>query len=72
MAETPTLSPEDEKDAFRIAQRLNLPWKREMARPVIAAASAAAADAAAVPIPVADAVVLAPILMAMMGRIAAI
>lgn len=72
VAETLTLSPEDEKDAFRIAQRLNLPWKTEMARPVIAAAATAAAAAAAVPIPVADAVALAPIQMTMMGRIAAI
>ncbi|MGF3054933.1 GTPase family protein [Microbacterium sp. YY-01] len=72
VAETLALSPEDEKDAFRIAQRLNLPWKREMARPVVATASAAAAAAAAVPIPVADAVALAPIQMTMMGRIAAI
>ncbi|MFD7871515.1 GTPase [Microbacterium sp. NPDC059771] len=72
VAETLALSPEDEKDAFRIAQRLNLPWKREMARPVIAAAAAAAAAATAVPIPVADAMALAPIQMTMMGRIAAI
>ena len=72
VAATLALSPEDEKDAFRIAQRLNLPWKREMARPVIAASAAAAAAAAAIPIPVADAVTLAPIQMAMMGRIAAI
>ena len=72
VAETLALSPEDEKDAFRIAQRLNLPWKREMARPVIAAAAAAAATAAAVPVPVADATILAPIQLTMMGRIAAI
>jgi uncharacterized protein (DUF697 family)/GTP-binding protein EngB required for normal cell division len=72
VAETLALSPEDEKDAFRIAQRLNLPWKREMARPVVAAAATAAATAAAVPIPVADAMALAPIQLAMMGRIAAI
>jgi uncharacterized protein (DUF697 family)/predicted GTPase len=72
VAETLALSPENEKDAFRIAQRLNLPWKREMARPVIAGAAAAAAAAAAVPIPVADAVALAPIQLGMMGRIAAI
>lgn len=72
VAETLALSPDDEKDAFRIAQRLNLPWKREMARPVIAAASSAAAAAAAIPIPIADATALAPIQMAMMGRIAAI
>lgn len=72
VAETLALSPEDEKDAFRIAQRLNLPWKREMARPVVAAAATAAATAAAVPIPVADAMALAPIQLGMMGRIAAI
>ena len=56
VAETLTLSPEDEKDAFRIAQRLNLPWKRELARPIVSAAAVAAAGAAAVPLPVADAV----------------
>lgn len=72
VAETLALSPENEKDAFRVAQRLNLPWKRDMARPVIAAAVAAAAAAAAVPIPIADAATLAPIQMTMMGRIAAI
>ena len=72
MTETLALSPENEKDAFRIAQRLNLPWKREMARPVIAAAASAAAAAAAIPVPVADAAVLAPIQLTMMGRIAAI
>lgn len=72
VAETLALSPDDEKDAFRIAQRLNLPWKREMARPIIATASSAAAAAAAFPIPIADATALAPIQMAMMGRIAAI
>ena len=72
VAETLTLSPEDEKDAFRIAQRLNLPWKRELARPVIAAGSAAAAGAAAVPLPVADALTLAPIQLGMMARISVI
>ncbi|MGO1544591.1 MAG: DUF697 domain-containing protein [Gulosibacter sp.] len=72
VAETLKLSPENEKDAFRIAQQLNLQWKREMARPVIVAASAAAAAAAAVPIPVTDAVALAPIQMTMMGRLATI
>lgn len=70
--ETLVLAPEGEKDAFRVAQRLNLPWKREMARKVIGAASSAAAAAAAIPIPVADAATLAPIQLAMMGRIAAI
>jgi uncharacterized protein (DUF697 family)/GTP-binding protein EngB required for normal cell division len=72
LAQTLALSPDDAKDAFRIAQRLNLPWKKEMARPVIAAATTAAATAAAVPLPVADAATLAPIQLAMMGRIAAI
>lgn len=72
VAETLSLSPKNEQDAFRIAQRLNLPWKRELARPVIAAATAAAAGAAAVPLPVADAVTLAPIQLGMMARIAVI
>lgn len=72
LVETLALSPADTKDAFRVAQRLNLPWKRQMARPVIAAAASAAATAAAVPIPVADALTLAPIQLTMMGRIAAI
>lgn len=72
VTETLALAPEDEKDAFRIAQRLNLPWKREMARAVVAAASTAAAAAAAVPVPVADAAILAPIQLGMMGRIAII
>lgn len=72
VAETLSLSPEDEKDAFRVAQRLNLPWKRQMAQPVVAGAATAAAAAAAVPFPVSDAVTLAPIQMTMMGRVAAI
>lgn len=72
VAATLALSPIDGKDAFRVAQQLNLPWKRELARPVIAAAAGAAAAAVAVPTPVTDAVVLAPIQLAMMGRISAI
>ena len=72
VAETLALSPDNEKDAFRIAQRLNLPWKRELARPIILGASGAAATAAAVPIPVADAITLAPIQLGMMGKIATI
>lgn len=65
-------APDDDKDAFRIVQRLNLPWKRKMARSIIATSIGATAVAAAVPIPVADAATLAPIQLAMMGRIAAI
>lgn len=72
VTETLALAPERDKDAFRIAQRLNLPWKREMARPIIATAAAAAAGAATVPLPVSDALTLAPIQLTMMGRIAAI
>ncbi|MDR0481667.1 MAG: 50S ribosome-binding GTPase [Cellulomonadaceae bacterium] len=73
VAETLTLAPEGAKDAFRVAQRLSLPLKRAMARPVMAAATAAAAAAAVTPIPViADSVALAPIQLGMMGRIAAI
>lgn len=70
--QTLALSPKNEQDAFRIAQRLNLPWKRDLARPVIVQSAAAAAAAAAVPIPIADAATLAPIQLAMMGRISAI
>lgn len=69
---TLNLSPDGDKDAFRIAQRLNLPWKRELARPVVATASAAAAAVAATPLPIADAITLAPIQLTMMGRIATI
>jgi len=72
VSETLELSPKDERDAFRIAQKLNLPWKRELARPAIVGAAAAAAAAASVPIPIADAAALAPIQMTMMGRISAI
>lgn len=72
VTKTLAISPEDAKDAFRIAQRLNLPWKRDMARRVIALAAAAAGATAATPIPVADAVALVPIQMTMMGKIAAI
>ncbi len=72
VTQTLDLAPERDKDAFRIAQRLNLPWKREMARPIIATAAAAAAGAATVPLPVSDAFTLAPIQLTMMGRIAAI
>ena len=72
VSETLQLSPEGEKNAFRIAQSLNLPWKRELARKVTAAAAATAFAAAATPIPVTDAALLAPIQITMMGRIAAI
>ncbi|KAB1651992.1 GTPase [Pseudoclavibacter chungangensis] len=72
VSETLELSPDNEKDAFRIAQRLNLPWKREMARKVVVVAAAAAAGVAAVPVPVANAAVLAPLQLGMMGRIAVI
>ncbi|WIE66200.1 50S ribosome-binding GTPase [Curtobacterium sp. MCLR17_036] len=72
LTQTLELSPDNAKDAFRVAQKLNLPWKRQMARSVIAAASTGAAAAAAIPIPVADAVTLAPIQLAMMGRVSAI
>jgi len=71
VAETLTLSPEDTKDAFRVAQRLSLTAKAEVARNWIMRGAAAAAAAAAVPIPVADAAALAPIQLGMMGRIAA-
>ncbi|MCT1607762.1 GTP-binding DUF697 domain-containing protein [Nesterenkonia massiliensis] len=63
------LAPNSSRDSFRVAQQINLPWKREIARRQIAAASAAAGAAAATPLPVADAVTLAPIQLAMMGKI---
>lgn len=72
VTETLNLAPESDADAFRIAQRLNLPWKRELARPVIAKAAAAAAGVAAVPLPVANAVALAPLQLTMMARISTI
>ena len=72
VTETLALAPKDDADAFRIAQRLYLPWKRELARPVIAAAAAAAGATAAVPLPVANAAALAPLQLAMMARISAI
>jgi uncharacterized protein (DUF697 family) len=65
-------APDGSKAAFRIAQRLNLPLKREMARQAAGIAAAAAAVTAATPLPVAGAVALAPIQLGMMGRIAAI
>lgn len=66
------LSPPEAQDAFRVAQQINLSWKKDLARPIIKQAGTAAAAAAAVPIPVADAVVLAPIQMAMMAKVAGI
>lgn len=70
--ETLALAPEGAKDAFRIAQQRNLTLKRELARPVIVTAAGTAAVAAATPIPVAGAVILAPIQLGMMGQLAAI
>lgn len=72
VSETLALAPDDDKDAFRVVQRLNLPWKRDMARKAIAVASSVAAATAATPIPVADALALAPTQLAMMGRISTI
>lgn len=69
---TLALSPDRDKDAFRVAQRLNLPWKRDLARKAVATAVTAAGAAGAVPIPVSDAVALAPIQLSMMARIAVI
>ena len=69
---TLALSPDEAQEALVVAQRLSMPLKREAARKVIAASAAAAATTAAVPIPIADAVALAPIQFGMMGRTAAI
>ncbi|MGJ9372017.1 DUF697 domain-containing protein [Nesterenkonia sp. CF4.4] len=67
---TIAVAPESARNAFRIAQKLNLEWKRQMAHRVVVGASVSSGAAAAIPIPVADATTLAPIQMAMMGRIA--
>lgn len=56
--------------AIDAAQKLDATKKRRVARGLIAAAAAAAATTAAVPVPVATAAVLAPVQLAMMGRIA--
>ena len=66
-----SLSPDDAKDAFRVAQRLSLPLKRQLARRFISAAAVSAAATAAAPIPFADAAALAPIQLSMMGKVAA-
>ena len=68
--ETLALCPDRGKNAFRVAQRLNLPWKREIANRTIATAAATAGMATTVPVPVADALTLAPIQLGMMGEIA--
>ncbi|WP_240644030.1 GTPase [Antribacter gilvus] len=71
LTKTFDLTPEDSRDALRVAQQLSLPLKREMCRRVIAAAAAASTAAAIQPIPVADALLIAPIQFRMMGKIAA-
>ncbi|MET4224727.1 GTPase [Oerskovia enterophila] len=72
MTATLGLSPEGAQDAFRVAQRLSLPLKLELARRFTAAAAVSAAAAAAVPVPFADAALLAPIQLGMMGKISAV
>ncbi|WP_062460836.1 GTPase family protein [Demequina soli] len=69
---TLALAPDEAQEALVVAQRLSLPLKRALARKAIVAAGTASAAAAATPIPVADAVALAPIQLGMMGRIAAV
>ncbi|MGI5191111.1 DUF697 domain-containing protein [Promicromonospora sp. CA-289599] len=63
------LSPDDQDEAIKVAQKISLPLKRELCRRAINTAVAAAAAAALVPIPIADAVALAGIQLAMMGKI---
>lgn len=72
VARTLDLSPETGKNAFRIAQRFDIPLKRDLARRVVLSAAGTAAFFAASPIPAADAVSLAPIQLTMMGRVAVI
>ncbi len=66
------LSRDSAQDAFRVAQQLSLPMKRELARRAIKTAVASSVTAAMVPIPFADAVVLAPIQLGMMGKISTV
>lgn len=66
------LAPGDTKDALRVAQRLSLPLKRALCHRYMATAASAAAVAAASPIPLADAAIIAPIQLAMMGKIASV
>lgn len=66
---TLALSPDGAEDALRIAQRLSLGLKLDLARKYILAAAAAAGGAAAQPFPIADAALLAPIQLGMMGRL---
>jgi uncharacterized protein (DUF697 family)/predicted GTPase len=63
------LSPDDHDEAIKVAQKISLPLKRELCRRAIAPAVTAATAAALTPIPVADAVALAGIQLAMMGKI---
>lgn len=66
---TESVLPGDAKDAFATAQRRSLPLKQRVATGIIAAASTSAAGLAAAPIPFADAALLAPIQIGMMGSI---
>ncbi|WP_169925837.1 GTPase [Serinibacter salmoneus] len=58
------------RDAIDAAQVLDWDAKKRAARTVVVAAAATAASAAAVPVPVATAAFLAPVQLAMMGKIA--
>jgi uncharacterized protein (DUF697 family)/GTP-binding protein EngB required for normal cell division len=64
------LCPTADRDAIKVAQRLLLGPKRSLARKAVAGAAAASAAVALQPIPVADAVLLAPIQLTMLGKIA--
>ncbi|RPF20988.1 uncharacterized protein (DUF697 family) [Myceligenerans xiligouense] len=68
---TRELSPAEWDDAIKVAQKIVPDLKREMCRRVISAAATAAGGVAFVPIPVADAVALSGIQLAMMGKICA-
>lgn len=69
---TLALAPDEAQEALVVSQRLSMPMKRSLARTAIGTAAAASAAAAAAPIPVADAITLAPIQLGVMGRVAAI
>lgn len=65
-------APDGVASALAAAQKVDLERKRQEAATAIALASAAAGGIGAIPIPVADAALIVPVQLGLMGRIAAI
>ena len=72
IAETIRLVPEGHRQAFIAAQKVDFDAKKSSAHKAVAVAAAAAAAIGAVPIPFSDAVLLVPVQVGMMTRIAVI